>query len=809
MFLHQRLNYNFKFVKSVDELKEFFAELREKPPFIAAYDTETTGLNIGLDKPFLMSVGYRNNVAAFELNGEMLKVFLEHMKLVKFTVAHNAKYDFHMINNIARECGIEIPRSINFADSIHFARLSEFSDVMQSLSLEALGKKYVVGNAKFGADFIRDELKELRKTYKDVARIIYNDAKIDDLAKVERRYKANLFKAERTSDIAKRIKAIEKAENDYKREKFIVDILSGNVLDLFKDVEEAEEIKSRVNLINCFMDTNFNTFFKLFSERDKWDINGYVERAFKDELESGNASKEGIKELFAIFEKILREPNYYDVYLKEPSLMINYAADDVVILLEYLRKIWKVITVVDPNYKLTMVECNLLRASARAEREGVYVDVEYLIKSKNRLEEYLDDKYKTLYELTGRDFTVNQDAVIKELYYDLFKVELPNSQKDTLDNIEDYIPKGHPNRERAVTIGKLIANMRSVNKSLSTSIIGKLNQQVGGVIYLDTNNNGTVTGRVSNDMQQYPSGDTLGFDGEVLFSPRKMVIAPKDYHIVSIDFSQMEIRGQAQYTLDIGKPDETMLRAVMPYKHVSKDTGEAYNKWEHDLDSGEWIDPNTGEAWAKVDLHGAMARNAFPEIDPNTPEFKDTYREYAKRANFLIIYGGGVGALRNAIGVDYDTARSLAEGFSKTFPEVRSYQKWVEQNLMLNKYVTNFFGRRYYFQQPQTYGYKAVNYLIQGGTAYAFKERQAVLDKYLIENKLKSRMVMPIHDEMMYYVHKDELHIIEDLQAIMEHIECIKDVPMVAEVDYSKTSWADLEPYKTKRKRMKDVRFGD
>ena len=192
-------------------------------------------------------------------------------------------------------------------------------------------------------------------------------------------------------------------------------------------------------------------------------INGYVERAFKDELESGNASKEGIKELFSIFEKIVREPNYYDVYLKEPSLMINYAADDVVILLEYLRKIWKVITVVDPEYKLTMVECNLLRASARAEREGVYVDVEYLIKSKKRLEEYLDDKYKTLYELTGVDFTVNQDAVIKNIYYDLFKVELPNSQKDTLDNIEDYIPKEHPNRERAVTIGKLIANMRSNN----------------------------------------------------------------------------------------------------------------------------------------------------------------------------------------------------------------------------------------------------------------------------------------------------------------------------------------------------------
>ena len=277
----------------------------------------------------------------------------------------------------------------------------------------------------------------------------------------------------------------------------------------------------------------------------------------------------------------------------------------------------------------------------------------------------------------------------------------------------------------------------------------------------------------------------------------------------------MELRVQAYYTILHGEePDLAMCRAYMPYKCYTyeedydgdSDDGHPiiirkkiefdYNNIDHlkNFDLHKWYLDENGNEWEPTDLHSETTRHAFPNLDPKSDEFKKK-RKLGKRANFLKVYQGGVDALQESLEIPRDIAEALDGAFYKAFPRIRDYQAWVTQHLSQYGYVENLYGRRYYMNNSKWF-YKGCNYLIQGTCADMVKTFEIKVYNYLKDNKLKSKMVLPIHDELMLLVHKDEMFVIKEVKRIMEDVtDVVKNIPMISEPEVSTTNWAEKKEY--------------
>jgi DNA polymerase-1 len=141
------------------------------------------------------------------------------------------------------------------------------------------------------------------------------------------------------------------------------------------------------------------------------------------------------------------------------------------------------------------------------------------------------------------------------------------------------------------------------------------------------------------------------------------------------------------------------------------------------------------------------------------------------------------------LNVTEDVARKFLDGFKMTYPNVRVYQNYVQQELGAKGFVTNLYGRKYYMDDSSNY-YKCNNYLIQGSAADMLKEVEIKICEFL-KNK-KSRFIMPIHDEVQIEIPPEEESIVpKKIKEIMEDVmDKIPHIPIVAEVEKTSTTWA-------------------
>ena len=260
----------------------------------------------------------------------------------------------------------------------------------------------------------------------------------------------------------------------------------------------------------------------------------------------------------------------------------------------------------------------------------------------------------------------------------------------------------------------------------------------------------------------------------------------------------MELRVQAQFTIfHSSEPDMGLCRAYMPYKcYNDNSTLFDYNNPEHlkHFNEKKWYECGTGKEWEPTDLHSETTKHAFPDVDPSTPEFKKL-RKLGKRCNFLKVYQGGVMALKESLDVSLEVAEALDKAFYKAFPRIKDYQEWVNNQLSIYGFIENLYGRRYYMEDSRQF-YKGCNYLIQGTCADLIKCVEIKIWKYIKENGLHTKMVLPIHDEIVFLVPNGEEKYVKEFKHIMEDtFNTIKNVPMEASVDYSETSWGAKVEY--------------
>ena len=727
MFLYQKYKYNYKHIDihnplAFEYLKDFLRKANSINPNYIYYDTETDGLHIKTSKPFLVSMGFKKDdvkeVITMEYNISIMQrlwQLIEYSKLkdnVNFigVGAHNAKYDYHMMEN----GGSPIPENIDLFDSITVARLTEYVDEHASMSLETLGGKYVDEEAKFAGKIIKDIIKKLN--------------------------------AERRKQL-------------------------------------------REDIMNAFPDDGFYTITRSGKKKATGKLSKLIESYDKTRTQFLNDDDP----YFKFIDEHYRPANYKDVYEKEPELMRSYAADDIVIGIEYLEKAMPTLLKVDKDLTVTKREGKLIRAVAWMEDTGLKVDVDYVLNCRKNMIAYRDLLYFELQMYTGEEFSVGQHEFIKKLLLAKYKIKTDKADEKALKYIRE-----HSDNEEVKDICSNILELRTLDKWISTYVDGKLNAVVNGRIYTDINNNGAVSGRVSCDMQQQPKEALFDRDGNALFHPRRMFVCDDGFCLAFCDESQMELRVQAYYTIiHASEPDLLMCRAYMPYNCYNENSTKFdYKNPDHikNYAKHQWYECMTGKEWIPTDLHSATTKNAFPELEEGTPEFKH-HRKLGKRANFLKVYQGGVDALMNALDVSRDVAEKLDKAFYKSFPKIREYQEWVTEHLSQYGYVENLYGRRYYMDDSRFY-YRACNYLIQGTCADMVKTFEIKVWEYLTKNNLKSRLVLPIHDELMVSVANDEMFVIEEVKRIMEDVtDVIKSIPMISEPEMSTTNWAEKKEY--------------
>ncbi len=191
---------------------------------------------------------------------------------------------------------------------------------------------------------------------------------------------------------------------------------------------------------------------------------------------------------------------------------------------------------------------------------------------------------------------------------------------------------------------------------------------------------------------------------------------------------------------------------------------------------------------AGEDLHRASAIGAFRL----TGEPTDEERQIGKMLNFLIVYGGGVGKIMKELGVSYQEAKAIFDGFHAQWPGIKLVQTVIADRMQERGYVTTLFGRHLHPDSE----HKALNALIQGCAADLMKASLVDIDRWLYERSLESHMVSVIHDEVIFDCLGSEIpYLVPALPDLMRDDRINDVVPIEVDIEISHTTWAEKEAY--------------
>ena len=382
------------------------------------------------------------------------------------------------------------------------------------------------------------------------------------------------------------------------------------------------------------------------------------------------------------------------------------------------------------------VEIPLASVLADMEIEGFPLDIEVLEKMGENFKVQIENIKQRIYSMAGEEFNIDSPKQVGEILYN--KLGLDNSKKNStsVDALKLLVDK-HP-------IVSEILLYRKYAKLLSTYVTGLSSHIYGdGKIHAIFNQALTQTGRLSSSEPNLQNISVRDEEGKLI---RKAFYYKDDnLSILSLDYSQIELR---------------ILASLSNCK-----------KLQEVFESGQ-------------DIHAATAASVFHVENPTADQ-----RRRAKAVNFGIIYGISDWGLSEQIGVSVKEAKQIISSFYDAYPEICKYFQNITTEVVKNGYVTTLLGRRRYLREVHDANYQvrefarraAMNAPIQGTAADLIKIAMIKVDKALKEKNLKTKLILQIHDELLFKVPSEEKDIVFNLvKDIMEHA---LDLPTKLEVD--------------------------
>ena len=428
-----------------------------------------------------------------------------------------------------------------------------------------------------------------------------------------------------------------------------------------------------------------------------------------------------------------------------------YAAEDADIVLKLLR-------VLEPDLDkhqalkqvYNTIEMPLLTVLARIERNGVVIDSDMLMQQGHELKTRMQEIEIEAHNIAGETFNISSPKQIQAILYE--KMELPILAKT---------PKGQPSTAESVLqelaedykLPQLILDYRSMSKLCST-YTEKLPQMVNpetGRVHTSYHQAVAATGRLSSSNPNLQNIPIRTPEGRKI---RQAFIAPTGYTMVAADYSQIELRIMA---------------------HLSGDKGllEAFDKGQ--------------------DIHKTTAADVFSvDID----KVDNDQRRAAKAINFGLIYGMSAFGLAKQLGVSRTEAQQYVELYFSRYPGVKEFMDNTREKAKEDGFVETVYQRRLYLPEIKArnaarrqYAERtAINAPMQGTAADIIKLAMINIDDWLQQSAIDARMIMQVHDELVFEVANDELNpFIKEINARMSENDRLS-VPLEVDIGYG-TNW--------------------
>jgi len=394
------------------------------------------------------------------------------------------------------------------------------------------------------------------------------------------------------------------------------------------------------------------------------------------------------------------------------------------------------------------IEIPLLKTLAKMEIEGINLDVKFLKKLSERTTNELEDITKEIYELAGEEFNISSPKQLGEVLFDKMKIiSNPKKTKTGQYSTSEEVLNELSSKSDLV---KLVLKFRSISKLLNTYINSLPKQLDKSTNRIHTEYVQTVasTGRLSSinpNLQNIPIRTNRGREVRKAFIARN-----KDYFLMAADYSQIELRIIASLS-----NEENMINA--------------FKKNE--------------------DIHASTASAVF-----NVPinQVSKEQRSNAKVVNFGIIYGVSAFGLSNQTKLNRTESKELIEKYFEKYPKLKQYINNQISFARNNGYVETVLGRRRYLKDINSQNSvvrgaaerNAINAPVQGSAADIIKIAMINIQKKLSKGNYKSKMLLQIHDELVFDVFKPELNeMIELTKNEMEKAFEI-NVPLTVDLNY-------------------------
>lgn len=404
----------------------------------------------------------------------------------------------------------------------------------------------------------------------------------------------------------------------------------------------------------------------------------------------------------------------------------EYAAEDADITLQLKEKLVPEVEKLGMKKLLDEVEGPLVNVLSYMEYEGVKIDTDALGEMSGELEKASKIVEKEIYEAAGETFNIASPKQLGDILFDKLKLsdnpkKTKTGQYATGEDILSKMANEHP-------IANKILEFREYQKLKSTYVdaLPLMISKIDGRVHTDYRQAVAATGRLASNnpnLQNIPIRTEKGREIRKAFIPRD-----SNYKIFSADYSQIELRIIAAFA-----KDESMIEAFKNGR----------------------------------DIHSTTAAKIFKKP---LEEVDSDMRRIAKSANFGIIYGISAFGLAENLGISRTESKEIIDAYFTEFPAVKRYMDHIVNVAREQEYVTTILGRRRYLRDINSRNItirgfaerNAINAPIQGSAADIIKIAMIQIHKWLIEEKLKTKMIMQVHDELVFDVHESELDIVKE-----------------------------------------------
>tara|TARA_B000000475_G_scaffold22000_1_gene17511 strand:+ start:1849 stop:4575 length:2727 start_codon:yes stop_codon:yes gene_type:complete len=430
-----------------------------------------------------------------------------------------------------------------------------------------------------------------------------------------------------------------------------------------------------------------------------------------------------------------------DVQLKDISY---YACEDTDVALQLYNLLSKELIENKLNKIFYDIEIPTMKVLIDMEYEGVNIDLSFFQKLSEEIGKSIESISKNIFSYTETKFNINSPKQLSEVLFDQLNLK-PIKKRSTSVDVLEELKSQHP-------IAEELLNYRHFSKLKNTyldAIPNHINNRTSRV-HSSFNQTIASTGRLSSTK---PNLQNIPIRTEISREIRKGFIArDTNSYIFAADYSQVELRIMAHFS----KEDQLI--------HCFKND---------------------------IDVHTRTASNIF-SVQPEDVNFNQ--RRTAKVVNFSIMYGAGPFRLSQELDISMKEAKKIIESYFNTYPGIKTFMDDTLAKAREKGYVETLLGRRRYADGLTSSNMNiikaeeraCINMPIQGTAAELIKIAMINVNSSIKKSKLKSKMILQIHDELLFEVPKKELEILSKL--VRTEMECaIKlDIPLKVDCDYGK-----------------------